>query len=660
MQLRAKDLLPFQSVVDAGLPMVMTGHIAVTALDPGVPASVSKAAYAELRRMGFKGVAVTDALNMAAIQDRYPNDSAAPLALAAGADLLLMPADVEAAHAAIVGAVRSGALPPARLAEAAQRVVTMMIWRGRSGQGPGTAPGSGSELSQKVSRAAITVLAGPCRRSDRAVQRPCGRRFGAGPVALRRIREQGRHQHRRGPACPADRCRTTAACTGGGSRGGGGPRCALAAGRRHGPQQNRGLRPQPGRVRRAGLGSCRDCHGPRQTSGRRRVPARGHRLRLRPAPAGTGLSFNGRVPILNKDMTLCISLSARPSNNGTRFHNHLYDQLGLNWIYKAFAPTDLAQAIAGVRGLGIRGCAVSMPYKEDVMALVDVMDPSAKAIDSVNTIVNDGGTLTAYNTDYTAIEQLLQRNAVPASYSVWLLGAGGMAKATAAALRDAGFRDVTVIARNEEAGRALAGLYGFAWRADVDPAGAGAADMIINVTPIGMAGGPDAEALSFPQEVLDAATGGLRRRRAARRDPADQGRPCSRQDGDHRCGGGDHPGAGAVCALHRDPAQRRAGPGSRGLHAGSVARAGSGRCGHWTGSTEMATRSSPILVRTRVAVFFPLFLALPDLPPGSSCLRSSSGVTAVPRFLMSSTPMPWSLTQALSALTLYGITSRTL
>ena len=120
------------------------------------------------------------------------------------------------------------------------------------------------------------------------------------------------------------------------------------------------------------------------------------------------------MPILNKDMTLCISLSARPSNNGTRFHNHLYEQLGLNWIYKAFAPTDLAQAIAGVRGLGIRGCAVSMPYKEDVIALVDVMDPSAKAIDSVNTIVNDGGTLTAYNTDYTAIEQLLQRNAVPA------------------------------------------------------------------------------------------------------------------------------------------------------------------------------------------------------------------------------------------------------
>ncbi|WP_456504856.1 shikimate 5-dehydrogenase [Arthrobacter sp. UYCu723] len=219
------------------------------------------------------------------------------------------------------------------------------------------------------------------------------------------------------------------------------------------------------------------------------------------------------MPILNKDMTLCISLSARPSNNGTRFHNHLYEQLGLNWIYKAFAPTDLAQAIAGVRGLGIRGCAVSMPYKEDVIALVDVMDPSAKAIDSVNTIVNDAGRLTAYNTDYTAIEQLLQRNAVPTGSSVWLRGSGGMAKATAAALRDAGFRDVTVIARNEAPGRALAKLYGFAWLSEVPVPladGAGAAQMLINVTPIGMAGsmagGPDADSLSFPQEAVEAAT----------------------------------------------------------------------------------------------------------------------------------------------------------
>ena len=161
-QLRARDLVPFQAAVQAGLPMVMTGHIAVPALEPGVPASLSKAAYAALRGMGFQGVAVTDALNMGAVEDQYPDDSAAPLALAAGADLLLMPERVEVAHSAIVSAVRSGALPVERLTEAAQRVVTMMIWRGRTGAPAGTAPGSGAAVSQEVSEAAITVLAGPC------------------------------------------------------------------------------------------------------------------------------------------------------------------------------------------------------------------------------------------------------------------------------------------------------------------------------------------------------------------------------------------------------------------------------------------------------------------------------------------------------------------
>ena len=207
------------------------------------------------------------------------------------------------------------------------------------------------------------------------------------------------------------------------------------------------------------------------------------------------------VTLLNKDMTLCISLSARPSNNGTRFHNHLYESLELNWIYKAFAPTNLAQAIAGVRGLGIRGCAISMPYKEEVIALVDRMDSSATAIDSVNTIVNDEGVLTAYNTDYSAIAQLIARNRLDPASSVLLRGSGGMAKATAAAFRDAGFDDVTIVARNETNGRALAGLYGFTWAPDAEGA---SADILVNVTPIGMGGGAEEHALSFSAEAIAA------------------------------------------------------------------------------------------------------------------------------------------------------------
>jgi beta-N-acetylhexosaminidase len=162
-QLRAKDWKPFQAAIDAGLPMIMTGHISVPALEPGIPASLSKPSYAALRGMGFKGVAVTDALNMGAVQKQFPDESAAPRALAAGADLLLMPGDVAAAHAAVVSAVKSGTLPLPRLEEAAQRGVTMMMWRARTPAPQGAAPGSGSGLSQRVSAAAVTVLAGPCR-----------------------------------------------------------------------------------------------------------------------------------------------------------------------------------------------------------------------------------------------------------------------------------------------------------------------------------------------------------------------------------------------------------------------------------------------------------------------------------------------------------------
>lgn len=207
------------------------------------------------------------------------------------------------------------------------------------------------------------------------------------------------------------------------------------------------------------------------------------------------------MPILNKDMTLCISLAARPSNNGTLFHNHLYDQLGLNWIYKAFAPTDLAQAISGVRGLGIRGTAVSMPYKEAVIPLVDHLAPSAAAIESVNTIVNDNGVLTAHNTDYTAVVELLRTHEISPALRTVVRGSGGMAKAVVAALRDSGFGDVVVVARNETAGRKLAGAYGFEWAQEtVD-----GAELLINVTPIGMAGGQDADRMLFTPEQVAAA-----------------------------------------------------------------------------------------------------------------------------------------------------------
>jgi shikimate dehydrogenase len=204
-------------------------------------------------------------------------------------------------------------------------------------------------------------------------------------------------------------------------------------------------------------------------------------------------------PPLSKDTRLCISLAARPSNIGTRFHNYLYDELGLDFIYKAFTTTDIGAAIAGVRALGIRGCSVSMPFKSDVMALVDEVESSAQAIESVNTIVNDDGYLRASNTDYLAVQGLIDMHGLNPRDAVIIRGSGGMAKAVASALQGSGFHTGTVVARNGEAGRALADRLGYDYAPEV---GSLRAPILVNVTPIGMAGGAEANQQSFDDAVI--------------------------------------------------------------------------------------------------------------------------------------------------------------
>lgn len=204
----------------------------------------------------------------------------------------------------------------------------------------------------------------------------------------------------------------------------------------------------------------------------------------------------------NKDTQLCMSLSGRPGNFGLRFHNHLYEQLGLNFYYKAFSSQDLPGAVRGIRALGIRGCGVSMPFKEDCIALVDELDASARAIASINTIVNTNGHLKAYNTDYIAVARLLAEHAVPRESTFALRGSGGMAKAVASALRDGGYARGVIVARNEVAGRALARSLGYEWQAEL---GSLRPQMLINVTPIGMSGGEETQQLAFDAEAIAAA-----------------------------------------------------------------------------------------------------------------------------------------------------------
>ncbi|RCV50177.1 glycoside hydrolase family 3 N-terminal domain-containing protein [Marinitenerispora sediminis] len=142
--LRGRELVPFAAAIEAGVPMVMAGHIAVPALDEA-PASLSARGYALLRTdLGFTGTAVTDALDMRAVtrSTGAPTVVAgvargAVAALRAGADLLCLgnPHDSDTGDEAIfrtaldglLAAVADGTVPAGRLAEAAERVAGLAV-----------------------------------------------------------------------------------------------------------------------------------------------------------------------------------------------------------------------------------------------------------------------------------------------------------------------------------------------------------------------------------------------------------------------------------------------------------------------------------------------------------------------------------------------------
>jgi shikimate dehydrogenase len=204
---------------------------------------------------------------------------------------------------------------------------------------------------------------------------------------------------------------------------------------------------------------------------------------------------------LNKDTHMCMSLAARPGNFGTRLHNFLYAKLNLNYFYKSFTTDDLKHAVAGIRALGVRGCAISMPFKAEVMAYLDQIAPSAARINAVNTIVNEGGVLTGLNTDYIAIQRVFADTAIPLAARIGVIGSGGMAKAIVAALDDSGYRQVTIVARNEHTGRPLADKYGYRWLPQWEHGEA--FDVLVNATPVGMA--PQTDRCPCPTEVIQQA-----------------------------------------------------------------------------------------------------------------------------------------------------------
>jgi shikimate dehydrogenase len=89
-------------------------------------------------------------------------------------------------------------------------------------------------------------------------------------------------------------------------------------------------------------------------------------------------------------------------------HNVGYGALSINYVYVPFRVKDVKRAVEGIRGLSIRGVSITIPHKTSVIKYIDRVDPLAEEIGAVNTIVNDDGILTGYNTDGDGALQALE------------------------------------------------------------------------------------------------------------------------------------------------------------------------------------------------------------------------------------------------------------
>ncbi|MBA3311402.1 MAG: glycoside hydrolase family 3 C-terminal domain-containing protein [Nocardioidaceae bacterium] len=122
------DKPPFQAAIDQGIKAIMTAHIVVPSLDPsGDPATLSRPILTGILRneMGYNGVVITDSLGMAGVRDKYGDGRVPVLALKAGADMLLMPPNLELAYNAVLDAVRSGELTEKRINTSVRRILRL-------------------------------------------------------------------------------------------------------------------------------------------------------------------------------------------------------------------------------------------------------------------------------------------------------------------------------------------------------------------------------------------------------------------------------------------------------------------------------------------------------------------------------------------------------
>lgn len=156
----------------------------------------------------------------------------------------------------------------------------------------------------------------------------------------------------------------------------------------------------------------------------------------------------------NETKVVC-SLAIKQGKLGAAMHNSSYEHLKLNFIYVPMTITNLKGAVEGIKAFNCRGFTVSMPYKQEVMKFLDKIDPIAKDISAVNTVSNDNGALTGYNSDWIGAVEALKEVSKLSGKTAVLIGAGGAARAIAYGLKENKAK-VIVFNRTQEKAKELA------------------------------------------------------------------------------------------------------------------------------------------------------------------------------------------------------------
>ncbi|MEG6522524.1 shikimate dehydrogenase [Desulfotomaculum sp. 1211_IL3151] len=195
-------------------------------------------------------------------------------------------------------------------------------------------------------------------------------------------------------------------------------------------------------------------------------------------------------------------------------HNEAFGHLGLNWVYLPFlVHTDhIKQAVDSIVSLNIVGVNVTVPHKQSVLPFLDELEPAAKLIGAVNTIVNHHGKLIGYNTDGRGFVQSLasEANFQPRGKRAILIGVGGAARAVAIQLALAGVKALDITNRSQEKAAALACQINQAaattvntipWESNELEQSVATADLVIQATSLGMAPQVD-QVPPFPFQAL--------------------------------------------------------------------------------------------------------------------------------------------------------------